>query len=465
MAAGSFVPVTSRFLTGDENNLGGTYLRSNSIAVAAPTSTAVRIQHPFTTGTSTVTANNYLALTIASGAVDFTLEFGAPQFEQPTTANRIRNFAGTGAVVGTVGSGGVLPTNWVDNFGTVGLSIAVMGTGIEDDISYVDFRVFGTATLGSALIRFEATDNIVALPSQTWTASSFVKRISGSLGGVLLRQYIRTVNASNVTIANTVIGSAFTPTGAALGLQRRSATLASTEPLTAFVTQLLAFEFFTAGQVVDFTLRIACPQLEPRAFASPASTGTRASFFAEPARAAYLVGTPAVSGSYPISVSSVNSFGTATGTLSLPINPVNDTFTLSGRTGSVSGLIIGTSPTVTVTNTSAIVTSSTVTANEGTSVTFTITPNYTGMLYWSISGVSGTVNASDFTDANGLSGSISVVKNTAYTVTKTLNNDVTTEGTESFNFATRIVSITGTVLDTTTVTISDTSITPPATAT
>ena len=102
---------------------------------------------------------------------------------------------------------------------------------------------------------------------------------------------------------------------------------------------------------------------------------------------------------------------------------------------------------------------STLSLNEGSSVTFTIsTINVTEgtTLYWSTNQISGTINASDFSDSS-TSGSF-VITNGLGTIVRTLANDVTTEGSESFQLQIRTGSTSGTIVATSqTVTISDTS--------
>ena len=143
-----------------------------------------------------------------------------------------------------------------------------------------------------------------------------------------------------------------------------------------------------------------------------------------------------------------------------------ESFYVNIRTGGYSGPIVATIPTITVNDTSltlpptATVTPSTSSVNEGSSVTFTVnTTNFTsGTLYWTLSTISGTINTSDFTGA-AVSGSFSVTSSTG-SVALTLANDVTTEGTESFQLEVRTDSTSGTIIGTsTTVTISDTSVT------
>ena len=92
---------------------------------------------------------------------------------------------------------------------------------------------------------------------------------------------------------------------------------------------------------------------------------------------------------------------------------------------------------------------------EGGSVTYAInTTNFgSGTLYWT---TTGTVNSGDFTTAT--SGSIGITDNTGVLV-RTLTNDLTTEGPETFAIQLRTVSTSGTIVATSdTVTVGDTSL-------
>lgn len=96
--------------------------------------------------------------------------------------------------------------------------------------------------------------------------------------------------------------------------------------------------------------------------------------------------------------------------------------------------------------------------NEGGTVTYTIntTGFGSGTLYWTNAG---TTNAADFTDGLN-SGAITITSNVG-TLTRTLVNDLTTEGTEGIVIQLRTGSIGGPVVGTaTSVTVVDTSLTP-----
>ena len=114
-------------------------------------------------------------------------------------------------------------------------------------------------------------------------------------------------------------------------------------------------------------------------------------------------------------------------------------------------------------NPSGVIIPSTTSVNEGSSVIFNVistnVENGT-TLYYDITGSAG-ISTSDFTNSS-LSGSlvISGTFNTGFgSTTLTLANDITTEGTETFNMNLRTGSISGPIVTTSpTVTILDTSI-------
>ena len=108
------------------------------------------------------------------------------------------------------------------------------------------------------------------------------------------------------------------------------------------------------------------------------------------------------------------------------------------------------------------VTADTYTVNEGSAVTYTITttgiPDGT-IYYWT---TAGTTVASDFTPA-AISGSVVITNNTG-TVTRTLMNDISTEGAETIIFQLRRDSISGEIMATSpSVDVADTSTSPAIT--
>ena len=132
-------------------------------------------------------------------------------------------------------------------------------------------------------------------------------------------------------------------------------------------------------------------------------------------------------------------------TAGVPVSYVNSTYVS----------LTDANPTYSVTPTST-------TMNEGATVTFNVAttnvPDGT-TLYWNTGVVSGTVNASDFSDG-ATSGSFTINSNIGSFI-RTTTNDVSTEGNEVFNITIRTGSVNGTIQATSAnVTISDTSKAP-----
>ena len=137
-------------------------------------------------------------------------------------------------------------------------------------------------------------------------------------------------------------------------------------------------------------------------------------------------------------------------------------FIVNVSSGSTTGSIVGTSNTIFVNNLgqpSYSLGISTTTVNEGGSVNFTINTLNVGAgatLYYS---TGGSMEAADFSN-NSLTGSFSIIGTGATTgvatVTRTITNDVNTEGNETFNLVVRTTSSSGTVVATSsTITVLD----------
>jgi hypothetical protein len=209
----------------------------------------------------------------------------APRFDHnPTTGeslgllveeqrtNSIRNNTMVGAVAGTPGT---IPTNWDIAITGSGITREIVGVGIEDGITYIDIRYFGTGS-GSVIpqIRPETTTQIVAAVGQAWTASYYLKVAAGSTAGAFSFSQIWQERDAVGVVLNTVTVTIPEPTTAALGTQRNVLTRTLTNAGTARLTNRLQFSF-TNGVAIDITLRIGLPQLEQGAFATsviPTST-------------------------------------------------------------------------------------------------------------------------------------------------------------------------------------------------
>jgi hypothetical protein len=184
---------------------------------------------------------------------------------EESRTNSIRNNTMVGAVAGTPGTP---PTNWnIDLSGLTGISRQIVGTGTESGVTYIDIRLFGTATVtGTALILTDGNNSVAATASQAWAVSTYVKLQAGSLTGIASTiQEIFEYSSLPAYLRQTT-ASTFTPTTAGLSTQRSSGSI-TTGASTAFVRQSISVAF-TGGVAADITLRIGLPQLELGAFAT-----------------------------------------------------------------------------------------------------------------------------------------------------------------------------------------------------
>lgn len=151
-----------------------------------------------------------------------------------------------GAVVGTVGSGGALPTGW----GTAGTgTVTVLATGAESGLSYVDLEISGSTVFA---IDFVASGVVAADTTQVWGCSFFCKLIGGSLTNVACQAGLTAGGGSVMTPQVD-----FVPTSSSLGSQRYSNFSGSTGA-TVSIRHRLRLNGTGAYSV---RLRVAAPQL------------------------------------------------------------------------------------------------------------------------------------------------------------------------------------------------------------
>ena len=173
----------------------------------------------------------------------------------------------------------------------------------------------------------------------------------------------------------------------------------------------------------------------------------------------------AVNGSFSLTGGGAQDNGTGSFSLSTVADRTTEgaqTFTVSVRSGSISGTVIVTSGSITV-NDISLTPAFTVTPasiNEGSSGSFTVNNlGAAGTYYWTINNIT-TANA----DFNAVSGSFNTATlNGNGTFTIDIISDNTTEGTQTFTVSVRSGSTSGTILVTSgSVTVNDTSLTPAA---
>jgi hypothetical protein len=176
--------------------------------------------------------------------------------------NSIRNNTMVGAVAGTPGT---LPTNW--NELTAGLTRQVVGTGVSNEINYVDIRLSGITNTTSATIAFEVPTQIAAATGQTWSESFWLAIVGGSASGInsIFLNYVErssaggAVTQQNPAEIKNLLSASF--------IQYSGAATLSGGANTAFIQPRILFGF-ASGASIDITLRIGLPQLEQGAFAT-----------------------------------------------------------------------------------------------------------------------------------------------------------------------------------------------------
>jgi hypothetical protein len=240
---GSAIPLSTVYLWGaqlEQSTTVGEYIPTTSTINSAP-----RFDHNPTTGES-------LGLLV-----------------EESRTNSIRNNTMVGAVAGTPGT---VPVNWTAG-GNAALSREIVGTGIENGISYIDIRFFGTVAsvaVPEMAIIFDSNQTAVAAASQAWTASSYLKVVGGSLSNVISGEiFVLGFNSSFVlTEASSTAFNYSTLTGA-LQTGRVSHTRTLLTGTTVSVNSRVDINFTGGGGVdADITLRIGLPQLEQGAFAT-----------------------------------------------------------------------------------------------------------------------------------------------------------------------------------------------------
>jgi hypothetical protein len=199
-----------------------------------------------------------------SDIITFSRASSATMFDSSGTLvyapmNAIRNNTDVGAVAGVIGSGGAVPTNWTSQINTTtGLTRQVVGTGTENGIAYVDFRLSGTATgAGSFDMFFEQANVAAALTGQTWAGSVFTKLVGGTTNGLSLpRFYLYELTSGAAFITAQVLSPGFSlPATGALNTQRYTgAATLSGGATTAFIRPLINYAIADGAQLIDITI-------------------------------------------------------------------------------------------------------------------------------------------------------------------------------------------------------------------
>lgn len=181
---------------------------------------------------------------------------GAAAFEGRT--NSVRNSTMQGAVIGVVGSGGALPTNW-NVASAVNLTTSVVALSTINGMSCSDIGIAGNATSTPYLLSTEVVGSVAAAYGQSWSVSAAVAIVGGS--------------TTNITsIAHRIRGytSGASPNDASAGTNILSLLTASPQIFSESYTvssgtASLVDQFLlgvNVGPAINVTLRICAPQLE-----------------------------------------------------------------------------------------------------------------------------------------------------------------------------------------------------------
>jgi len=178
---------------------------------------------------------------------------------EESRTNSIRNAQAGGAVAGTPGT---MPTNWSAPTSQHGLTREIVGTGTTNGLSWIDIRYSGTTNTNSGLqFQTESATQIPATAGDTWTGSAYVELVGGSSSGISWA--IQNWYHDSAGVFINFNDTAFTPTSSRVRVSHTGGVAANATR----IRSVLQF-FYASGVVVDFTLRIAAPQLEQGAFAT-----------------------------------------------------------------------------------------------------------------------------------------------------------------------------------------------------
>jgi hypothetical protein len=194
---------------------------------------------------------------------------------EATRINWIRNSLGIGAAAGVPGTA---PTNWSRNT-PAGIAVTVGQRKYVNGMPVIPFRIFGRSVAGgTGNIPFDSSTQAAVVTNDDWVGSFYARLAAGSLANVT------TINAELIeynagAYLNASGRSMAAINGNKISSQRWFNGKQLTDPLCSSV--MLQFRYtVAANQNVDFTIEIACPQLEKTRQASswiPTGTGTNQS--------------------------------------------------------------------------------------------------------------------------------------------------------------------------------------------
>lgn len=167
----------------------------------------------------------------------------------------------TGAVAGTPG---LAPNDWVMS-GKSGISCEINNLGTQNGMKFIDWKCSGTASDNNFInLTFKKSPYVTAANGETWTNSVKAALVNGSLNNVsnlILRVALYNSTPSYIGELNT--GAPLSTISASLARFYTTGTISNAS--TNSITPYIQFTYIS-GATIDFTIRIASPQLEKGAF-------------------------------------------------------------------------------------------------------------------------------------------------------------------------------------------------------
>lgn len=182
--------------------------------------------------------------------------------------NDITNNTMQGAVVGTIGSGGALPTGWFLANNTGGFAVDVVAINTEDAIEYIDLRFYNPTSANRINIEFVAAGVIAAVQNDSRALAMHVVQEAGSKSDLTF--FLAHAEYDSVpAFLSTNFLDITTAIGAGGLAANRSAFLNTIDEATAAsVIPLLQLRAGVAT-TPDITLRIGLPTDEPETAITP----------------------------------------------------------------------------------------------------------------------------------------------------------------------------------------------------
>lgn len=180
----------------------------------------------------------------------------------PTRVNLIRNAMLAGA---SVGSPGVLPTNMSGSTSFNGITRSVEAVGTIGGLPYIDIRLQGTATAATNFDFFYFESGAAVTVGSPYAFSLFAAIVAGSTASLNLLFMSLAVKTDTTYLGEMAATVSLKSLGSTLTRVEQTGTISNA---TTTISSPRIQAAILSGAVVDFTIRLAGPQLEVGAFAS-----------------------------------------------------------------------------------------------------------------------------------------------------------------------------------------------------